>query len=186
MGVVIERSRESERRPFPFQSDLDGKNQRFCFQARAVINRVVNYLARSIMRRGGRGALKGTNEAIGQWSRWFKTLAFVKTGFYQSHNMHESPLHDAAMFNWMLRFLTVDFFLTKYDTENCYYTKWRVWLVRSSVSHMKHHVKFANERVLTTIVEVLECGQRRMVCRSQYMVCFVWLFSWTSIATNFT
>ena len=59
------------------------------------------------------------------------------------------------------------------------------WLERSSASHMKHHVKFTNERVLTTIVEVLECGQRRTVCRSQCMVFFVCLFSRTSIATSF-
>ena len=34
-------------------------------------------------------------------------------------------------------------------------------------NHMKHHVKFTNERVLTTIVEVLELGECRKVCHSK-------------------
>ena len=42
---------------------------------------------------------------------------------------------------------------------------------------MKHHVKFTNKRVLTTIVEVLECGERRTVCHSQCMVFCLTAFS---------
>ena len=30
-----------------------------------------------------------------------------------------------------------------------------------SLCHMKYHVKFTNERVITTIVEVLDCEEER-------------------------
>ena len=39
-------------------------------------------------------------------------------------------------------------------------------------NHMKHHMKFINDRVLTTIVDVLELGECRKESRSQYMVVF--------------
>ena len=69
--------------------------------------------------------------------------------------------------------------------KDCYYTEWRVWLKLSSVSHMKHDRKFTNERVLITIIEVVECGECRTVYHSQCMVFFVWLFSQTLITTSF-
>ena len=56
--------------------------------------------------------------------------------------------------------------------EDCYYTDWRVWVDRLPVSHMKHHVKFTSEQVLTTIVEVLECGEHSTEWHSQSMTCF--------------
>ena len=52
-------------------------------------------------------------------------------------------------------------------------------------NHMKHHVKFTNDRVLTAIVEVLELGECPKVCSSQYMVFFIKLLSRTSIALSF-
>ena len=54
-----------------------------------------------------------------------------------------------------------------------------MWLELLSISRMKHHVKFTNERVLTTIGEVLECKGRRM-----YGVFCLTVFR-TSIATSF-
>ena len=52
-------------------------------------------------------------------------------------------------------------------------------------NHMKHHVKFTNDRVLTAIVEVLKLGECSKVCRSQYMVLFIKLLSQTSITLSF-
>ena len=78
------------------------------------------------------------------------------------------------------------------QTENCYYTDWRVWLKQSSVSHMKHHMKFTNEWVLITIVEVLDCGERRTVCCSKYMVFLfdsflgLWLLQFLSMSSKFS
>ena len=46
-------------------------------------------------------------------------------------------------------------------------------LLIASLSHMKHHKKFTNKRVITTITEVLECKERRMVCCSQYRMFLV-------------
>ena len=72
--------------------------------------------------------------------------------------------------------LIIDFFLlTKYGTyKELLLYRLKGVAQRSSVSHMKHHVKFTNERVLTMIVEVLECKNAEWyICHSQYMVFFV-------------
>ena len=39
--------------------------------------------------------------------------------------------------------------------------------------HIKHQVKFTNDCVLTTIVEMLESGECRKICCSQYMFVFI-------------
>ena len=115
--------------------------------------------------------------------QWVITVSlrrtFLKPGFSGSHQIHV----------WQytvkhLKLLICPFSRCTAQVGHCYYTGWRV-LKRSSVSHIKHHVKFKSEWVVTTIVEVLECGECSMVCRSQCTALFVWLFSRTLIATSF-
>ena len=65
IGAVIERAHESEHRPFISKVTSMAKDSRLCFQARATINKVVDYLARLKMRSGGCVTLKGVSEATG-------------------------------------------------------------------------------------------------------------------------
>ena len=66
IGVVIERACESEHTLFVSMVTSMAKASRLYSQARTIINRVVDYLARLKMRSGGRGMLKGTLEATGK------------------------------------------------------------------------------------------------------------------------
>ena len=134
------------------QGDLDGKRLIGCVLKQQLS---LTELSTTLCGSGGRGPLERTSEATG-------TTKHVKD-VYQA---------------WQY---TVRRFISSISScsrsmaqiENCYYTNRRVWLERSSVSHMKHHVKFTNEQVLTMIVKVLECGEYRTVCCSQCMVFFI-------------
>ena len=63
IGVEIERACESEHRLFVSKVTSMGKDSQFCFQTRAIINRIVDYFAQLKMRSGGRVTLKGKSEA---------------------------------------------------------------------------------------------------------------------------
>ena len=49
-----------------FQGVLEGQRQRLCSQARAIVNKVVDYFAQLKMRIGGHGLLKRKLEATGK------------------------------------------------------------------------------------------------------------------------
>ena len=66
IGVVIERARGSERMPVVSMVTSMEKDYWLCSQARAIINRVVDYFAQLKMRNTGRGPLKRTLEATGK------------------------------------------------------------------------------------------------------------------------
>ena len=83
----IEHARESECRLFVSKVTSLVQDKWLCSQARAIINRVVDYFVWSKMCSGGHSLLK---------ERWkppvsdrnglsFKTLAFLKPGFSESH-----------------------------------------------------------------------------------------------------
>ena len=112
-------------------------------------------------------------------------LTFLKPSFSEIHKIRDKCLLGVAVYSWRFQSSISSCSRSTAQTENCYYSDWRVWLKQSSVSHKMHHMKFINEQVLITTFKVLECGERRTVCRSQCMVFLVWLFSWTSIATSF-
>ena len=64
-----------------------------------IINRVADNLARLKMHSGGHGPLKRMSEATGQWPQWIKTLAFLKPGFSESHNVREKCLLGVAVYS---------------------------------------------------------------------------------------
>ena len=57
IGMVIEHAHESESRPFVSKVISMAEDSQMCSQARAIINKVVDYFVQLKMRSGGLGLL---------------------------------------------------------------------------------------------------------------------------------
>ena len=87
IGAVLERARECEGRLVVSKVTSTAKDKRLCSQARAIINRVVDYLARLKIRNGCRSPLKPSKLPVSDCDelRWafLKATNYVK-GVYQA------------------------------------------------------------------------------------------------------